>query len=50
MDNISDNQNNIRDIPNDKIVVKASDIIKILHSPKDRHNFALENSNWIYII
>jgi len=50
MDNISNNQINFRDIPNDKIVVKASDIIKKLRSPKDRHNFALENSNQINII
>ena len=29
---------------NNKINVKASDILKKLISPKDRRNFALENS------
>ena len=45
---IMDNQNIIRNMPDNKVVVKASDILKKLRSPKDRHNFALENSNNIY--
>ena len=32
-------------IENNKVVVKASDILKKLRSPTDRRNFALENSN-----
>lgn len=28
-----------------KVIVKASDILKKLKSPVDRRNFALENSN-----
>lgn len=31
-------------ILNDKIIVKASDILKKLRTPQDRRNFALENS------
>ena len=30
--------------PNNKVIVKASDILKKLKSPTDRKNFALENS------
>lgn len=44
-------ENNI--IHNNKVIVKASDILKKLKSPTDRKNFALENSNiyfnYIYI-
>ena len=29
---------------NNKVIVKASDILKKLKSPTDRRNFALENS------
>ena len=29
---------------NNKVIVKASDILKKLKSPTDRKNFALENS------
>ena len=29
---------------NNKVIVKASDVIKKLKSPTDRRNFALENS------
>ena len=29
---------------NNKVIVKASDVLKKLKSPKDRSNFALENS------
>ena len=35
-----ENNNNI----NNKLIVKASDILKKLKSPTDRRNFALENS------
>lgn len=31
-------------IPENKIIVKASEILKKLKSPQDRKNFALENS------
>ena len=31
-------------IPDNKIVVKASEILKKLKSPIDRKNFAMENS------
>ena len=36
-------------IGGNKIIVRASDIIKKLRSPQDRRNFALENSNYIII-
>jgi len=29
---------------NNKVIVKASDVLKKLKSPTDRRNFALENS------
>ena len=32
---------------NNKVIVKASDILKKLKSPTDRKNFALENSKTI---
>ncbi len=48
MDDNFENKNIIQNIPDDKVIVKASDIIKKLRSPKDRHNFALENSKYVY--
>ena len=32
---------------NNKVIVKASDVLKKLKSPTDRKNFALENSKII---
>jgi hypothetical protein len=32
----------------DKVIVKASEILKKLKSPQDRHNFAMENSKSIF--
>ena len=45
MNNINNNN-----IVNDKIIVKASEILKKLRTPQDRRNFALENSIVKYLI
>lgn len=34
---------------NNKVIVKASDVLKKLKSPKDRRNFALENSMLLFL-
>ena len=44
MEGIPENINVGENIGNNKIMVRASDIIKKLRSPQDRRNFALENS------
>ena len=41
----SDENINIRgNIQGEKVIVKASDILKKLRTPQDRKNFSLENS------
>lgn len=44
MEGIPNNINAGERIDDNKIMVRASDIIKKLRSPQDRRNFALENS------
>ena len=34
---------------NNKVIVKVSDLLKKLKSPKDRRNFALENSMLLFL-
>ena len=42
------NKNIIGNLPNDKAIVRESDVLKKLRYPKDRHNFALENNKKLF--